>query len=121
MLSTAILQPGTALACLPQKCRQPLSQLPSLSQWTLHLAQKSRSRRQSTSALSVLEEQVTLASTSTAAQPRTASVLESVQGRQVGRLKPELVDKQGRIMLKNLTKAELLMWLEQEGSQRLHA
>jgi len=53
-----------------------------------------------TSALSVLEEQVTLASTSTAAQPRTASVLESVQGRQVGRLKPELVDKQGRIMLK---------------------
>ncbi len=116
MLSTAILQPGTALAYLPQKCRQPLSQLPSLSQWTVHLARKSMSRRQSTSGLSGLEERVTLASTSTVAQP---SVLESLQGRQVGRLKPELVDKQGRIMLKNLTKAELLMWLEQQGSQRL--
>ncbi len=76
------------------------------------------SRRQSTSALSGLEERVTLASTSTVAQP---SMLESLQGRQVGRLKPELVDKQGRIMLKNLTKAELLMWLEQQGSQRLCA
>ena len=71
------------------------------------------------SAQSVLEERVTLASTSTVAPPRTTSVLESLQGRQVGRLKPELVDKQGRIMLKNLTKAELLMWLEQQGSQRL--
>ncbi len=79
------------------------------------------SRRQSTSALSVLEERVTLASTSTVAQPWTTSVLESLQGRQVGRLKPELVDKQGRMMLKNLTKAELLMWLEQQGSKRLHA
>lgn len=68
------------------------------------------------SAQSVLEERVTLASTSTVAPPRTTSVLESLQGRQVGRLKPELVDKQGRIMLKNLTKAELLMWLEQQGS-----
>ena len=121
MLSTAILQPGTAVACLPQKCRQPLSQLPSLSQWTLLLARNSISGRQSTSALSVLEERVTLASTSTVAQPQITSVLESLQGRQVGRLKPELVDKHGRIMLKNLTKAELLMWLEQQGSQRLHA
>lgn len=79
------------------------------------------SGRQSTSALSTLEERVTLASTSTVAQPRTTSVLETLQGRQVGRLKPELVDKQGRIMLKNLTKAELLMWLEQQGSQCLRA
>lgn len=75
------------------------------------------SGRQSTSALSTLEERVTLASTSTVAQPRTTSVLETLQGRQVGRLKPELVDKQGRIMLKNLTKAELLMWLEQQGER----
>lgn len=69
----------------------------------------------------MLGERVTLASTSTVAPPQTTSVLETLQGRQVGRLKPELVDKQGRIMLKNLTKAELLMWLEQQGSQCLCA
>ena len=121
MLSTAVLQPGTALACLPQKCRQPLSQLLTLNQWTVQRPQRSWSRPQTTAAsTSLLEEQVPTGSTSTASPSRVPSVLEHLQSRQLGRLKPSLVDKQGRIMLKNLTKPELVMWLEQQGSQCLH-
>ena len=121
MLSTAVLQPGTALACLPPKCRQPLSQLLTLGQWSLHTPQKGRSRPQTTAAsTSLVEEQVSLGSTSTAPPSTSPSVLEHLQARQPGRLKPDLVDKQGRIMLKNLTKPELVTWLEQQGSQSLH-
>lgn len=121
MLSTAVLQPGTALACLPPKCRQPLSQLLTLGQWSLYTPQRGRTRPQTTAAsFSLVEEQAPLGSTSTASPSTIPSVLEHLQARQPGRLKPDLVDKQGRIMLKNLTKPELMMWLEQQGSRSLH-
>ncbi len=118
MLSAAVLQPGTALACLPQRCRQPLSQLPTLSQWTFELAQNNRpsARAQATSAQPLVHEQLVSAGTSVVSPAQVPSVLASLQSRQLGRLKPELVDKQGRIMLKNLTKAELVQWLEQQGT-----
>ena len=119
MLTAAVLQPGTALACLPQKFRQPVSQLPSLHQWTQGLTQtqnlRTSTRKQTACAQPVLEERGASPDTSQQTSPRVPSILESIQSRQVARLRPQLVDKQGRVMLKNFTKAEIVQWLVEQG------
>ena len=119
MFSTAVLLPGSAAACLPHNCRQALSQLPSLASGSLKLTSRI-SRR----------------ATSTAVQPQTGaqeaalaadipvqnlpSFLVELQNRQTGRLRSPILDKQGRLMLKNLTKAELADWFEMQGATQLH-
>ena len=42
--------------------------------------------------------------------------LAELQNRQTGQLTSPIVDQQGRVMLKNLTRAELADWLEMQGA-----
>ena len=46
--------------------------------------------------------------------------LSELENRQTGRLRSPILDKQGRIMLKNLTRAELADWFEMQGATQLH-
>ena len=42
--------------------------------------------------------------------------LQALQNRQTKRLSPDLLDEEGRFMLKNLTKAQLLEWVATQGA-----
>lgn len=115
MLSAAVLQPGSALACMPQNCRQSISQLPSLVTWTEKLVSKSTVRAAATFAGSSAQEAAVSAEVPAEAPPKMPAFLSEIQSRQLGRLKSHILDKQGRIMLKNLTRTELTEWLELQG------
>lgn len=115
MLSTAVLLPGSAAACLPHNCRQSLSQLPSLVSWRVKLTNSIYHRATSTAVHAQIVVQEPAVSALTPAQKLPAFLAE-LQNRQTGRLRSPIVDKQGRIMLKNLTKAELADWLEMQGA-----
>lgn len=47
--------------------------------------------------------------------------LAELHNRQHGRLRSPILDKQGRIMLKNLTRAELADWFEMQGPTHWHS
>ena len=115
MLDATLLQPGAALACLPQQRRQPLSQFPSLTQWSVNLTQRGRtdSRAGSTVAKAAVQDQVVMD------LPVTQPTVETAQRHRpvpsTRRLQSSITDGQGRLMLKNLTKAELFDWVQQQG------
>ena len=112
MLSAAVLQSGSALACLPHNCRQPLSQLPSLTNWAARLTSRNSVKPAATAPHATVDKP---AVTSDASDQQPPSILVDLQSRQTGRLKFPLLDKQGRIMLKNLTRQELADWVAQQG------
>ena len=115
MLSAAVLQPGSALACLPQNCRQSLSQLPSFATWTVKLVHKKQVRAAATAAQSLTHEAAVSAEVLAEAPQKMPAFISEIQGRHLGRLQSHILDKQGRIMLKNLTRAELTEWFELQG------
>lgn len=119
MLSTAVLLPGSAAACLPHNCRQAVSQLPSLASWGVKLT-NSISRRATSTAVyahSGVQEAALAAASPVQNLP---TLLAEMQNRQTGRLRSLILDKQGRLMLKNLTRAELADWFEMQGTTQLH-
>ena len=116
MLRAHILQPGAALASLPQHCRQPLSQLPSLKQWGLDLTRRAHTHARPHSAhvrqaLAVETEPIVREDSSDAVKQTSPLINRNP----TGRLRSPITDAQGRLMLKNLTKTELEHWLEQQG------
>ena len=120
MLSAAVLVPGSAAACLPQRCRQSLSQLPSLARWNVRLTSNIPCKATSTAADAQIGVQET-AVTVTSPGQKLPAFLAELQNRQTGRLRSSVFDKQGRIMLKNLTRAELADWCELQGLTQLHS
>lgn len=81
---------------------RPATHLLSLREWTPAL-----SRQHSGRCYSALTEPATAAS--------IADFIQVRRDRQPKRFSPDLCDAKGRLMLKNLTKAELLEWLELQG------
>lgn len=120
MLSAAVLLPGSAAACLPHNCRQSLSQLPSLARWSVRLTNSIPRQAASTAVVAHTGLQEAAAAASSPAQ-KLPAFLEELQNRQNGRLRSPILDKQGRIMLKNLTRAELADWFEMQGLTHLHS
>ena len=116
MLGASVLQSGSALACLPQHCRQPYSQLPSLASWARMLTSRPPLRAAATGAGSIAQEP---AVTVDALSQGVPSFMTELQSRHTGRLKPNIMDKQRRVMLKNLTKGELTEWFEMQGARQL--
>lgn len=119
MFSTAVLLPGSAAACLPRNCQQSLSQLPSLASWGVKLTNTISSRAISTA----VQAQAGVQEAALAADSPTQNLptfLAELQNRQTGRLRSPILDKHGRIMLKNLTRAELADWFEMQGAPQLH-
>lgn len=115
MLSAAAVLPGSAAACLPHRCRQSLSQLPSLASWSLQLSNSQCQRAIATAVRAETMVQDPAASAVGPAQKLPAFLAE-LQNRQTGQLRSPIVDQQGRLMLKNLTKAELADWFEMQGT-----
>ncbi|KAL3159059.1 hypothetical protein ABBQ32_011057 [Trebouxia sp. C0010 RCD-2024] len=120
MLSAAVLLPGSAAACLPHRCRQSLSQLPSLASWGLQLPNSISHKATRTAVRAQNVVQDTAVSADNPAQKLPAFLAE-LQNRQTGRLRSPTVDQQGRIILKNLTKSELADWFEMQGERRQRA
>lgn len=112
--------PGSAAACLPHNCRQSLSQLPSLARWSVRLTNSIPCRPASTAVVAQAGLQEAAVAASTPAQ-KLPAFLEDLQNRQNGRLRSPIFDKQGRIMLKNLTRGELADWFEMQGMTHLHS
>lgn len=119
MFSTAVLLPGSAAACLPQNCRQVVSQLPSLASWRGKLT-NSISRRATSTAVQAQSGVQEAALAADSPGQNLPTFLAELQSRQTGRLRSPIFDNQGRIMLKNLTRAELADWFEMQGATQLH-
>ena len=120
MFSTAVLLPGSAASCLPRNCRQCLSQLPSLTSWSAKLTNSISCTSGSTAVYAQAGVQGAALAADLPVQ-KLPTLLTELQNRQTGRLRSPILDKQGRIMLKNLTRAELADWFEMQGATQLHS
>lgn len=100
--AASVLRSSGSIPFVPCIHSRSLTQLHSLREWTPLPTRKLSMRCQSA-----------VAERATAVD--TPEFLQVLQARQPKRFSPDLLDHQGRLMLKNLTKSELLEWVELQG------